>query len=134
MLRTKIFGTDIVSPFVVPSGNSIYSNQYATTFVSGIGSTKTIDWNVGLAQHLNFNGVASGTYSLNLSNGIPGSAYMLTTQQNASGTITLAWGPTRILWQGGTSGIITAASGRIDMFSFYYNGANYLGSFSNNYL
>lgn len=113
--------------------DSVYSKQYVTQYISGAGGNKTIDWNNGVSQHLNFNGIASGVYSINFANGIAGSAYILTTQQNGSGNISLAWGSNSVIWQGGVSGVMTASGNSIDMFSFYYNGSNYLGSYSNNY-
>lgn len=112
--------------------NTVRSNQYATTFVSGIGETKTIDWNNGTSQILNFNGAASGTYTLTLANGIAGSAYVLGTTQNLSGTCSLTWS-SNVVWQGGVSGVMTASSGVRDLFSFWYDGSKYLGSFSSNY-
>jgi hypothetical protein len=89
---------------------------------------------LGTSQILNFNNIASGTYTVGLSNGIPGSAYVLKTIQNASGTVSLAWSGTQVSWQGGVSGTMTATSGTADLFSFWYDGNKYLGTFSNNYI
>lgn len=115
--------------------NPFFSPQYTTNYVSGVGANTTINWNNGMSQHLNFAGVASGTYTIGFSNGVAGSAYILTIQQNASGTASIAWSGTQVIWQGGVSGTMTSTSGTspVDMFSFYYNGNKYLGSFSNNY-
>lgn len=117
--------------------SGIYSNQFATTLISGTGGTltgvTTIDWGRGTSQILNFVGLASGTYSVNLTGGIPGSAYVLETVQNLSGTCRIAWSPSQTVWQGGASGVMTAASGVKDMFSFFYDGSKYLGAYSSNY-
>lgn len=114
--------------------SGIYAKQYATTLfqpTAATGST-TINWNNGTTQYIDYTGVVSGTSTLTLSNGIAGSAYVLSTKQNATGTITLAW-TSEVIWQSGISGASTAASGSTDLFSFVYNGAKYLGSYSNNY-
>ncbi len=111
-----------------------YSNQYATTLVSGAGAQNTtIDWNNGTSQVLNWIGVAGGGYNVLLSNGIAGSAYVLETIQNNSGTCSITWSGSNIAWQAGISGLMTSTSGVRDMFSFWYDGSKYLGTFSNNY-
>ena len=118
---------------VLSSGTTLYSNQYATTQISGIQTTGAIavNWNNGSSQILDFTGGASGVSTINLSNGIAGSSYALTTIANGSGTI--AWGGGDILWKGGTSGTATATVGAVDLFSFYYNGSKYLGNFGQDY-
>lgn len=109
-----------------------YFKQYATTLTSGTGATQTVNWDNGTSQILNFIGVASGTYTLTLSGGIPGSAYVLETIQNAGGTASVLWS-SNIAWQGGVSGVMTATSGTKDLYSFWFDGAKYLGSYSNNF-
>lgn len=119
----------------LPYGN-IFSNQYGTTLFTqapgGAATSASIDWNNGLSQHLNFNPGYSGYVSLAFSNPLPGSAYIFTTTQNPSGTTNLLF-PAAVRWQGGISGTMSASGNAIDMFSLYYNGTNYLGTFSNNY-
>lgn len=119
---------------------SIYAKNFGTDLVSsGITATGTydIDLRQGMSINYDFTGCPSGTVTFTLSNPIKGSAYILTTKQNASGTVAVAW-PNSIKWQGGVSGTLTTASGTspIDMFSLYCSNnspATYLGSFSNNY-
>jgi hypothetical protein len=113
--------------------SGVYANQYATTLTSGTGGNVSVNWNSGTSQILNFNGVASGTYTIGLNNGIAGSAYVLKTVQNASGTASIAWSGSQVIWQGGISGSMTPTSGTADLFSFWYDGNKYLGSYSNNY-
>lgn len=116
----KNFGTDLVS-----------------TSVSSLG-TYDIDLRNGMSINYDFTGCPSGTVNFTLSNPTVGSAWILTTKQNASGTVSVGW-PSSIKWQGGVSGVMTATSGTspIDMFSLYCSNtspATYLASYSNNYL
>lgn len=124
---TRALGSNSI-PFL-----EVHANQYKTSFPSTIGGNVSIDWNNGTSQTLNFNGVASGTYTIGFDNGAPGSAYVLQTIQNGSGTITLAFSGTQTAWQGGITGTTSSTAGAIDLFSFIFNGTKYLGTFSNNY-
>ena len=130
-------GTNTIGSASLPlSGiwaNNIYGNQHATTLQSGTGGNTTINWNNGSAQILNFNGVASGTYTIGFSNGIAGSNYTLKTIQNTSGTAQIAWSGTQTMWPSGVSGTMTAASGVSDLFTFFYDGSKYMGNQRNNY-
>jgi len=125
-------GTSLLGSSALPF-SGIYANQYATSLYSQIltGTSGTVNWNNGASQKIDFTGGVSGTCTLTLSNPIAGSAYVLTTLQNTSGTTSLIW-PT-VKWLGGVSGTMTAASGTTDMFNLYYDGTNYLGSFGSNY-
>jgi len=131
-ITPTISGTLTLGTAALPFSGT-YSNQYETTLVSGTGGNTTLNWNLGTSQILNFNGVASGTYTIGFSNGIPGSTYVLQTIQNASGTASIAWSGTQTLWQAGVSGTMTATSGTSDLFAFFYNGSKYFSNSSNNY-
>ncbi len=113
--------------------SGVYANQYATTLYSQTGGNITIDWNQGTSQIVNFNGVVSGTYTVSFSNALPGSAYVLKTIQNGTGTAAIMWSGTQTIWQGGVSGTMTASAGATDLFSLWYDGSKYLGSYSNNF-
>jgi len=135
-ITPTVSGTLNIGTLSAPFATGVFK-QYATTLYSGTGGTVNINWNNGMSQYLNFAGVASGTYTIGFSNGIPGSSYVLMTKQNTSGTATLAWSGTQLAWQGGVSGTMTATSGTspVDIFTFMCDTSNhYLGSFSNNYL
>ena len=111
-----------------------YSNQYATTLYTTVGESglNTINWNSGTSQKLNFANAQSGVATIELTNGIAGSSYVLTTMANNSGTTSIAWSGT-MLWKGGTTGTMTVASGSSDLFSFYYDGSTYFGNVGNDY-
>lgn len=115
--------------------SGIFSNQYATSLFthSSSASSISINWNNGASQNINFNPGYSGNVNLTLSNPIAGSFYTLTTIQNPSGTTNINF-PASVKWQGGISGVMTASGNAIDMFSLYYNGNNYLGAYSSNYI
>ncbi len=124
----------------IGSGNApartIYSNQYATSLVSGnpggAATALSINWNLGSVQKFNFNPGTSGNVYLTLSNPIPGSAYVLSTIQNPSGTTNIYF-PSNVKWQGGVSGTMTSSGNAIDIFSLLYDGSNYYGNAGNNY-
>lgn len=125
---TTVSGTTV-------NADTVNSKQYQTTVVSGIttASTQTIDWNGGTTQIRNFIGGVSGTCTISLTNGIAGSAYILQTINNTSGTTSAYFGGGNIIWAGAVSGNMTAAASAVDVFNFYYNGNKWLGSVSNNF-
>lgn len=122
------------------SFKSIFAKNFGTDLVSsGVTATGTydIDLRNGMSINYDFTGCPSGTVNFTLSNPTAGSAWILTTKQNASGTVAVNW-PSSIKWQGGVSGTMTSTSGTspVDMFSLYCastSPATYYASFSNNY-
>lgn len=114
--------------------SGVASKQYITPLISGIttAATKTIDWNDGSSQIINFLGGVSGTCTITLSNALPGSSYVLQTINNTSGTTNLAWAA-NIKWQNQLSGVTTATNAAVDLFTFFYNGTNYLANAGYNY-
>lgn len=128
-------GAYSIGTAAVPA-SGIYSNQYATTLVSGApggaATTLTIDWNLGAVQKYNFNPGTSGNVYLTLNNPIAGSTYVLTTIQNPSGSTNIYF-PPAVKWQGGLSGTMTASGNSLDIFSLLYDGAIYYGNYASNF-
>ncbi len=112
--------------------SGVYANQYGTSYISTIATSGTIsiDWNNGSVQQQSL--IVSGINSIGLTNGLVGSTYVLKTV-NVSGLSTTAWTGGNIKWAGGTSGTTTATTGAIDLFSFVYDGSNYLANQNNDY-
>lgn len=123
-----------VSGSLTPTFTTVTANQFATVLYTGVYTTGSINinWGNGSTQSLDFTGSASGVAQLILTNGIPGSSYVLTTKQNASGTISLDWAGD-FVWQGGVSGAMTSTSGAYDLYSFVYDGYRWFGTFANNF-
>ncbi len=133
-LTTSASGTNNIGSSGVPWA-AITANQYGTTLMpvnpGGAATTITYNWNNGSSQITSFNPGLSGNVYATFQNPVPGSTYMLQTTQNPSGTTNLYF--PSILWQGGVSGVMTASGNAVDVFRFFYNGSNYLGSQSANY-
>ena len=92
-------------------------------------SSTTIDWNNGEIQKLTM--VASIT-TLTLSNPLTiGSIYVLQLVQNNTGGYTITW-PVTVKW--GDAGAPTlSAANKTDLINLYWDGTNYLGSYSTGY-
>jgi hypothetical protein len=131
---THISGTD--ANIQVINAISVTGVQYGTVLSSGsvpLGQfSRTINWNSGTSQVINFAG-ATGNLAISFSNGIPGSTYVLQTIQNTSGTSTVTWNTGTTSWAGGISGTLTASGSAIDLFPLYYNGVRYLANSNTNY-
>ncbi len=126
-------GVDNLGSAAIPFSGT-YSNQYATSIndASIGGGSATIDWNLGSSAVADFNGQASGTYTINLTNGINGSTYTLETINNAGGTASIIWG-SGTKWSKGNVGDLTPSGAAIDLFTFYFNGTDFLSSVTENF-
>ena len=62
-----------------------------------------------------------------ISNPVAGRTYVLELQQDGSGARTVTTWPAGTLWEGGaTPNLATRTANKIDLFTFYYNGTNFL--------
>jgi hypothetical protein len=116
--------------------SEVGAEQYVTPkqvfMIAGDLSSMTIDWDQGSSCSIDYTGF-SGVSTISLINGRDGSSYVLETKNNAVGSATIFWSGANMLWKGGTSGVLTATSGALDVFSFYYNGNKYLSNAGNDY-
>jgi hypothetical protein len=87
------------------------------------GTTQTVDWTSGTSQIVNA-ASTSGTLVLTFSNPVNGGRYVLETVGLTGRTWTF---PSAVKWAGGTPPTVTALTGAIDMFEFYYDGSIYVG-------
>lgn len=90
-------------------------------------TAQTIDWANGSSQKSTLTGSVTYTFS----NPVAGGAYVLKVATGA-GSFTATW-PATVKWAGGTGPTITTTASRVDLISFYWDGTNYFGTFSQNY-
>lgn len=100
--------------------------QQATT-VTPTGTTQTLTWANGIAQDLSL-ASASGDVTLTLSGPLKGATYRVRIVQGAVAR-NVIW-PAAVKWPAGVAPVISVASGAIDSIELYYDGTNYLGTFS----
>lgn len=102
-----------------------YSAQQAT--VTPTGTTQTINWNNGNSISMDLNS-ATGNVTLTLSNPVGGASYAIKVIQGGTAR-NLVW-PAAVLWPGGTAPTISTTEDDIDLITLYYDGTNYLATFS----
>jgi hypothetical protein len=97
------------------------------------GSGATLDFATGNHHRVTMTG--NGT--LTLSSGSAGGVYTVEVLQDGTGSRTVAWGTGvgSVLWPSGASApTVTATANRKDIFTFYFDGTNYLGqTYGQNY-
>lgn len=101
------------------SWHSLISNGNTT-------ETVTIDLNNGNVQSYTLN--ANTTFSF--SNAKSGGTYIIIVTQGAS-SFTASFSSAK--WSGGSAPTITTTNGAVDVFTFIYDGANYYGSYVQNF-
>ena len=94
------------------------------------GTTQTIDWNNGNIQVIDLDS-ATGNVTLTLSNPQTGGTYSLKLIQGATAR-NITW-PGSMLWEGGTSLILSTGNDDIDLVTMVYDGTNYLASYGTNF-
>lgn len=118
-LTSPIFGTQAtfgnyhMEPSEVDAGNS--------------GAADTIDWSACAAQKSTLTDNVTYTFS----NPVTGGTYVLRVLTGA-GSFTVTW-PATVKWAGGVAPTITTTASRMDLISFYYDGTNYYGSYTQDY-
>lgn len=87
------------------------------------GASLTIDWNNGASQHVTMTGNCTFTFS----NPAQPGWYALRLAQDATGSRTATW-PATVKWSGATAPTLTTTASRVDLLTFYWDGAAYLGA------
>lgn len=88
------------------------------------GPAMTLDFAFGNIIHLLLN----HTVTLTLSSPQPGAHYLIKFTQDGVGGRTVVW-PANVHWpNAGTAPAMSSTPGRSDLFSLYYDGANFLGN------
>jgi len=121
-------GTVSATDSILQAVQKIAGNQRIAEFDDGnSGASDTIDFSNGPAHKSTLTGNCTFTFS----NPIAGQAYILKTV--GDGTVrTITW-PAAVKWVGGTAPTMTGTNGKFDLINFYYDGTNYLGSYTQNY-
>lgn len=123
-----VVGTVAATDSILQAVQKIAGNQRIAEFDDGnSGASDTIDFSNGPAHKSTLTGNCTFTFS----NPIAGQAYVLKTV--GDGTVrTITW-PAAVKWAGGTAPTMTGTAGKFDLINFYYDGTNYLGSYTQNY-
>ena len=87
------------------------------------GNSKTIDWNNGTKQKLTLTPTANCVLSFTAPPGAAG--LTLEVIQNGTGSKTVTW-PASVYHPGGVAPTLTTTASGTDIFSFQYNGTNYM--------
>jgi hypothetical protein len=95
--------------------------------VTGVGTSGTVnlDWSTRSA----FTTTQSNNITFTFSNATAGQ--MIIIRVTSGGNFTVAW-PAAVLWTSGSEPVMTTTSGRIDIFSIFYDGTNYCGAYTQN--
>lgn len=101
--------------------------NYAETDDGNSGTADTINWTVGCAHKSTLTGNVTYTFTAPAQAGTPLVLRVLT----GAGSFTATW-PAAVKWAGGTAPTVTTTASKIDLFSFYYDGTSYLGSYTQN--
>lgn len=107
------FGNYYLSPSEVDDGNS--------------STADTVDWSTGSVHKSTLTGNCTYTFS----NPVTGGIYILKVIQGA-GPYTVTW-PATVKWPNSTAPTLSQTSGRMDLFTFQWDGTDYFGSFVQNY-
>ncbi len=102
-----------------------YSVQPSTLTTSG--TTQTVDWNNGNGQVFDAQG-SSGNVTFTFSNPVSGASYVLKLIQGSSAR-TYTW-PGNTKWPGAVAPTVTTTDNAEDLITCYYDGTNYLCSYS----
>jgi hypothetical protein len=92
-------------------------------------SGTAVDWTAGLKQAKTLSGSVTLTFTAPAG---PTSGLVLKVKQGSSSTYTVTW-PATVKWPGGTAPTQTQIVNRVDVYGFYYDGANYFGSYLQNF-
>lgn len=111
----------------IPSSLIPANIRLGVTTLSG----PNIDWSVSSAFIANLGSNLTFTFT----NATPGQTIRVKITQSIGtgpGTgWTVTW-PSQILWPGGTEPVMTAVSGKVDLYIIYYDGASYIGYYVQN--
>lgn len=90
-------------------------------------TAQTIDW----SQSSTAKSTLTGNVTYTFSNPVTGGTYALKVNTGA-GSFTTTW-PAAVHWTGGTAPTTTATASKVDVYTFYYDGSTYFGTYSQNY-
>lgn len=122
--------TDLVSDTSPQLGANLDTNSkmiyHQMVSHGSISSTENINWQVGAYQKLS----TGGSFSLTFSDPTATAPLFLEVTYGGVHTVTF---PTNVQWSGGTTPTLTKVTGKIDLFTFVFNGTYYWGTYSLNH-
>lgn len=89
----------------------------------------TVNFNNGGAQFVTLTGNCTFTFS----NPVEGGRYIIELLQDGTGSRLVTW-PSTVKWPGGVAPTLTTTASRTDIITLYYNGTNYAGAYTLNYI
>lgn len=98
--------------------------KYSVSALS-MGSSTTVDWSLASA----FTGTTSTNTILSFTNVTAGQSIVI--RITSGGNFTLTW-PSPVLWVNGTEPTMSTTIGKIDVYTIFYDGSNYMGSYIQN--
>jgi len=118
---------NLAVPTLRIAGTAVFAGEYDN---GNSGTAITLDWNKGNKQKLTLTGAAALTFSAS-----PGAAasYVMKLVQDATGSRTITW-PASVKWSGGTAPVLSTSPGAVDIIGLYYDGTNYYGMASINFI
>lgn len=102
--------------------------DFTTQSVTITSSTYTIDWTKSSKWIIVLSAI---TVTLSFTAPVGSANLLLEIVQDTAGGRVIVW-PT-ILWPGGTAPTLTSTANKRDIVAFWYNGTNYLGTFTANF-
>jgi hypothetical protein len=93
------------------------------------GTSITLNFSNGGAQFLTL----TDNCTVTLSNPVNGGRYILELKQDGTGSRTVTF-PSTVKWSGGVAPTLTTTASRTDIITLYYNGTNYAGAYTLNYI
>lgn len=112
------------------SATPVFTGNVSVTIpstVTTVGTTATIDWANGNAEVFDAQG-SSGNVTFTFSNPASGASYVLKLIQGSTAR-TYTW-PATVKWPAGTAPTVTATNDAVDLVTCFYDGTNYLCSFT----
>lgn len=121
--ESKVFEDEVVT---------VYEGLHTKNEVNPVGTTGTVDLADTVNHQIDLKS-ATGDVTLTLTNPVSGYRYKLLIYQNdVGGNINIIW-PANVRWPGGTAPTISPTASDIDVVDLYYDGANYYGTFEQDF-
>lgn len=127
----KTFTLPNVSATIHTSGAAnnfgAFTAYFTETDNGNSNTADTIDWALSNKQKSTLTGNCTFTF-----NAPAGPCSLILKLLTGAGSFTATW-PATVKWSGGTAPTITTTASRADIISFYWDGTNYYGNFTQNF-
>lgn len=92
-----------------------------------VADSSTITWNLDNGSKFSTTLTNTGRTLAFAGTPVAGETYVFECKQDGTGNRTITTWPATVLWDGGTIPTLSTTGGKKDLFTFYYDGTNYLG-------